>query len=253
MDHTPDRERREADDGRYMFIHIMKTAGTTLVHQLQREFPPESIYPSRTLDRRFPTDKEPYMTIRFVRDLSPARRSTIRLYTGHFPYMVSGLLGDVSTFTLLRDPVTRTISLLKQFKRRDERFHDHSLEAIYDDQYVFKHFIHNHQTRVFALRPEDQPRAVLRDISIDDAAYATAARNLASLDVIGVTERYEDFLQALQDRFGWWRDGIPAVRRQNVSQESWNVSRSLQRRIADDNIYDMQFYEHACSLTADSS
>ena len=81
-----------------------------------------------------PTDVTPYASIPKMLALSPERRARIRVYAGHLPYVASELLGfDVIRLTLLRDPVDRTVSMLKHVKRLFERYRELSLEEIYDD------------------------------------------------------------------------------------------------------------------------
>jgi hypothetical protein len=107
-----------SDPPKFFFVHVMKTGGTSLVFPLLREFPRDAVYPSAVRDRRHPNDAEPYISIADVSALTAARRADIRVYAGHFPFMVRDLIdGDVTTLTLLRDPVDRTVSLLKHFKR----------------------------------------------------------------------------------------------------------------------------------------
>ena len=89
--------------------------------------------------------------------LSPERRARIRVYAGHLPYVASELLGiDLVRLTLLRDPVDRTVSMLKHVKRLFERYAEFSLDAIYDDDAVFRHYLDNYQTKVFALTAEER-------------------------------------------------------------------------------------------------
>ena len=143
------------DSQRFFFVHIMKTGGTSLVFHLLANFAPDEVYPGER-DKRAPDDVEPYASIADVLALSPERREEVRFYSGHFPYFVRDLLGvDVATLTLLRDPVDRTISVLRHFKRLWSRFRDSSLDEIYDDEFVFRHYIENFQTRVFALTRDD--------------------------------------------------------------------------------------------------
>jgi Sulfotransferase family len=234
---------------RFLFIHVMKTAGTMFVSHLEKQFGAAAIYPNRQLDRRFPGDTESYTSINDLLALPAERRETIEVYTGHFPYMVRDMLNiELATFTILRDPVERTISQLKQFRRLQERYRPLSLEAIYDDEYVFRHFIHNHQTKIFSLVPADKPRAILRPIVIDENRFQLAKDNLAQVDVVGVTECFDEFIGELQRRFEWWEDGIAVGNRTNVSSESWSVEEALRRRIADDNSYDVDLYEYAKTL-----
>jgi hypothetical protein len=234
----------------FFFIHVMKTAGTTFVNHLEQQFAVDAIYPSIKLDGRFPTDVEPKISIPFLLALPAERHRSIQVYAGHFPYMVCDLLNrDLITCTILRDPVERTISVLKQFKRLEERYRSKPLEAIYEDPYIYRHFVHNHQTKVFSLTAEDHPRGVARPISIDAERLELAKANLARVDVVGLTERYDDFIVELKRRFGWWHGGGPALdRRRLVSSEPWTATPTFRRRIADDNIYDLEFYEHATVL-----
>src|ERR1700722_10289365 len=111
----------------------MKTGGTSLVVHLQKEFRPHEVYPDAGLDRRDPDDVAPYAAVGDLVALSSSRRAEIRLYAGHFPFAARDLIGtDVRTLTLLREPVERTISVLKHFKRLRDRYRDLSLEAIYE-------------------------------------------------------------------------------------------------------------------------
>ena len=232
----------------------MKTAGTSLVSDLTKTFPEEQIYPHRTLDRSHPADVEPYTNIADLRNLSAERRAAIHVYAGHFPYMASEMMGiDFVTLTLLRDPVERTVSVLKQFKRLTERLQESTLEEIYDDEFTFRHFVHNHQTKVFSLTEEDNPRAILRAIDVDEPRLAAAKANLETVDVIGLTERYPDFIEELRSRFGWWPAGLRQPARTNVSSESWAIDEPLRQRIALDNAIDLEFYDFARQLVEERS
>jgi hypothetical protein len=124
---------------RFFFVHVMKTGGTSFVFQLSANFAPAEVYPNEILDRRAPTDLEPYASLADLERLSPQRRAQIRVFTGHLPFAARELIGpDVVTLTLLRDPVERTISVLKHFKRLYARYRDLPLDAIYDDEIVYR-------------------------------------------------------------------------------------------------------------------
>ena len=172
--------RRRVGGRRFFFIHVMKTAGTTFVRQLQQQFPAEAIYPARDLDWTSPADVDAYINIPRLLAVPAERRAQIRVFTGHFPYMVCDQLDPaLVTMTVLRDPIERTISILKQHKRSEERFRDLPLEAVYDDRPIFRFFVENHQTKVFALAPDDNEVAINCGMTIDDARYARAKENLA--------------------------------------------------------------------------
>jgi len=259
-------------DPRFFFIHVMKTGGTSFVFQLLQNFEPDELYPS-AVDRDSPTDVTPYASIPKMLALSPERSDRIRVYTGHMPYVASELLGiDVIRLTLLRDPVDRTISMLKHVKRLFPSYSEFPLEAIYDDEPIFRHYLDNYQTKVFALTAEERARALAaaanptdsaaarpsvpnqrpfgpsQSIPVDGSRFEHAKANLATVDVIGLNERYGEFLDELHARFGWWPDGLRREARANVSSEDWEISNALRRRIADELAADMEFYEYAKEL-----
>jgi hypothetical protein len=250
------------DKLRFFFIHVMKTGGTSFVFQMLANFEPDEAYPS-AIDRSSPTDVTPYASIPKMLALSPERRARIRVYAGHLPYVASELLGfDVVRLTLLRDPVDRTVSMLKHVKRLFARYTEHSLEAIYDDDAVFRHYLDNSQTKVFALTAEERERALAatvpnadtaplaRSAPIEAGRFEQAKANLAKVDVVGLNESYGEFLDELHTRFGWWPNGVREQARANVSSEDWPVSAELRARIAADLAVDMEFYEFARELVS---
>jgi len=245
MSHGPDRAPGTAAQ-RFFFVHVMKTAGTTFVRQLRRQFPDEAIYPCPGLDWTAPTDVEAYINVPRLLAVPPARRAQIQVFTGHFPFMARDLLDpQLVTLTVLREPVARTISILKQCKRREDRFRDATLEEVYDDRRTYRFFVENHQTKVFALAPEDNEVAVNCGLTIDDARFARACENLERVDVVGLTERYDDFVGAVRERFGWWPEGVDLDERANVSGGDATVRAEFRERILADNAYDVRFYELA--------
>jgi hypothetical protein len=234
---------------RFFFIHVMKTAGTTFVQQLREQFPAEAMYPARTRDWIGEHDYDVYINIPRLLALPPERRAEICVYTGHFPYYVTELIDpNLATLTVLREPIARTISVLKHFKRVEERFRSCSLEEIYGDRQIFRFFVENHQTKVFSLDASDNEQAINCGLTLDDARFDRACANVARVDLLGLTEAYDDFVRTAQHRFGWWPDGVDLDIRTNLSTEDWDVAPGFRDRIAADNAYDVAFYEYARSL-----
>src|SRR5262245_37827654 len=252
-----------APQPRFFFIHVMKTAGTTFVLHLQRHFPPEQLYPCQGLDWTSRSDVGVYSSVPRLLALPEHRKSAIRVYSGHYPFVVHESLGDdFVTLTLLRDPVDRTVSMLKHLKRVDRRIRpehaDDPIEAIYDDELMYRVFIENFQAKTFAIgRDDDLPRAfplaetvvywealergeaveppdLARAIRVDNRRLEVALTNLARVDVVGLTENYDGFVTELRARCGWWTDVRPTARA-NVNAEQWDAPASLRRRIAADN------------------
>jgi hypothetical protein len=256
---------------RFFFVHLMKTGGTSFVSDMLRNFEPDEAYPN-AVDLRFPGDILPYWSVPHLLALTAERRARIRVYTGHLPYLASELLGlDVVRLTLLRNPIDRTVSMLKHAKRLFEGYASLALDEIYEDPHIFKYFIENYQTNAFAITAEERDRAMANPPEVRDGQRplavsvpedhtrraAIAARRferakstLAKVDVVGLNENYEAFLHELSMRFGWWPNGLPKLARMNVSSEDWTASPALRRRIAHDLTTDMEFYEYARELVA---
>ena len=85
-------------------------------------------------------------------------------------------------------------------------------------------------------------------MTIDDARFDLAKESLASVDVVGLTEAYGEFIDEIRSRFGWWPGGVDVYRRENASREGWTAEPELRARIAADNAYDVQLYEFAQEL-----
>jgi hypothetical protein len=250
---------REIPAERFFFIHVMKTGGTTVSFYLRTRFDPTTLFPNRELDihtdGRTLLDRH-HLRLPYVLGLSEERRHRIRGYTGHFPFVAGELLGGgFGTFTILRDPAARTVSMLRQLQRGP--WSDPSLtlgpsgyetlEEAYDEAEVFESLIHNHQTKIFSMTVADEPRGFMQILDIDEARLAVAKKNLATVDVVGLTEQFGLLLDDLQARFGW---DIPRDSRANATPGDARTppSQALLRRIADDNAIDFEFYEYAREL-----
>ena len=231
-----------APDTTYFFMHVMKTGGTTLVQQIQANFPSSAIFPpsGRTLERR-----RGYFLVDELRRIDPERRRSIRIYTGHFPFVASEIVGADVTLAVLRDPIDRTLSYLRHCKRYRPHMADMSLEQIYDDRWAYVTRIHNYQAKLFGMTIDDEPRSDLQVIEVDARRLETALANLERLDVLGLHERYPEFIETLRREHGWKMRDVPNMR---VSTEEWEVPPHLPERIAADNAADMAFYDRAREL-----
>lgn len=242
-----------------LFVHIMKTAGTTVVRNLRETFELDEIYPSGRLDLLHHAsgdlDVDHHLSVSYLLGLPPERRRTIRVYIGHFPYVVRELLGiELRAATLLRDPVERTLSLLHQLRRAQpwegsgpRPAAQRALEDLYEDPDVFGPLILDHQTKVLSMSPADEPRTFKDLIHVDEARLDRAKAALAEMDVVGTTEAFPDFLAATEARFGW---RVVKGARKNVTpaEDRVPVDPAFRRRIARDNAIDVELHRHASEM-----
>jgi hypothetical protein len=262
----------------FFFVHLMKTAGFTLALHLHQEFPGPAIYPA-SLDTTHVGDFDAKVNIQRLLDLPASRAEQIRCYALHMPYAVARMMEPKPiTFTLLRDPVDRTISMLRHFQTglsvipnstTDTRvapfYAGWPLEAIYDDQDVFRVFVENYQTASFA-RADFAFADMLRYFTarnetphpafpppLDRDSLRAAKQNLAEVDALGLAEHFDDFLDCLRLRFGFWANGLDRGLRVNASEIQEDVPRSFRARIAQDNCLDIELYEYGRELVVSDS
>lgn len=232
---------------RFFFLHVMKTAGWTLRRQIGANFEPAAVYPCKDLD---PDVFRANFELARLTSLPESRRAQIRVFSGHFPLMATDLVGgQLTTITILRDPVERTLSLLRQRRAIHKAEEPLSLEEIYEDPFLFSALIHDHQAKLFALTQEDRPDSYMHELEIDASRLQAAKRNLEQVDVVGTQDRFEELWSELERRFGWRR---APLRDWNVrSGPPGHVPASFRKRIAEDNRRDMEFFEHARALCAE--
>jgi hypothetical protein len=230
-------------DERFFFVHLQKTAGTSLVKRVQAQFPMRAVYPNGS-------DGDIVACVISVEHLLErwaARGDEIRFVSGHFPLCVTELLGGgFRTLTVLRDPLERTLSYLRHHRQRTEADAALSLEAVYDDEFRFHGLVHNHMTKMLSLLPEEMDAGALTRVEFDRERLERAKRRLSEVDAVGLQDDFEAFCDEVSRRFGW-RLGEPV--RMNVT-EPVEPAAELRERILADNAFDVELYEFACELVA---
>lgn len=233
------------EPAKLFFVHLMKTGGASFRARLRTVVPDNRIFPNTEDDADLLSAN---MDIQALLGLDAARRERTDVYTGHFPFVVTRLFPEpVWTAAIVRDPLGRTISYLKHCRRYEPRFAGWELEAIYDDPMKYPTLIRNYQAKLFAMCETDRLETQLDVVEVDEDRLRVAKDNLEAVDVLGLHERYDEFVTAVCGRTGWsfgqvgrWRESRPE-----------RVPDSLRERILADNSMDVRFYEHARQVVAD--
>ncbi len=227
---------------------------------LRETFPLHEIYPHAPEDLRYDDDGldiEHHLRVPYLLSLPPARTAKIRVYIGHFPYVVREMMPvPVRAASVLREPVARTLSLLRQIKRqqpwedptgRRRPVAELPLEEVYEHPRVFGPLVQNHQTKIFSMTPADDPQTYMDVIDVDEARLARATESLGELDVLGVMDHFDLFVDDVEAAFAW---NVVRGARKNVTPEEdlGPVSPAFARRIAADNALDVELYERARAL-----
>lgn len=226
---------------RFFFVHLQKTAGTTLIKRFQRHLDESVVYPNES-------DGDIVACVISVEHLMErwrARGDEIRFVSGHFPLCTAELLGgDFTTLTVLREPVERTLSYLRHHRKVTPTDREASLEEVYEDSFRFHGLVHNHMVKMFSLTLEEMTDGALTRVEFTEERLARAKERLAGIDALGLQEHFEEFCADLTRRFGW---SLDQPRRMNFT-EPCEVSDAFRARIAEDNAMDVELYRFALQL-----
>jgi hypothetical protein len=217
-----------------IFLHIPKTAGTTLNRIIEWQYHPLQIF---TIDpHRIRATPER------LKQLSEKRRRRLRVVRGHMFYGIHELLPQGKTYiTMLRDPVARAVSayhfilrrplnpLHKKVKREGLTLED--CLRLFPER-------HNLQCRLIA--------GIMDTAISDERLLDKAKQNLAkSFSVVGICERFEESLALISHRFGW---KIGFYENQKVARQRHCVEPELAALIREHNRFDVELYEFGKSL-----
>jgi hypothetical protein len=229
-------------------VHIMRTGGTALRERLINHFGELAVYPAAGVDGSDPS--EMYLSVDRLRQRLAARGDEIRVITGHFPLRTKELIsGPVTTLTLLRNPVDRMLSYLRQ--ERDDKLGraikrstpeagraGRPLEEIYASLHGLAD---NNMTKMFSLTPSEMSATVRNGRRVNREHLERAKEALTNLDAVGFQERFEDFCEELSSRFDWSLGDRVIVN----TADPIEASESLRDQIATDNALDIELYEFA--------
>ncbi len=228
-----------AENRKIIFLHIPKTAGTTLNRIIDWEYNPLRIY---SINGRYFRD-----SYRKLITYPPSRLGGMTLFRGHMPFGLHRLLGAPSTYiVVLRDPVERAIS--QYFFAVNRKIHkDHSqISRQTLDEFVRSSPYNNAQTKLLAGQNRDYD-FIGGDCT--EATLAAAKENLSQyFTLLGLTERFEETLALAKVLLGWkiarWANFRVTPRRPRKEA----ISAETRALIAQCNNFDMALYQFAADL-----
>jgi len=187
-----------AGDPTVIFLHIGKTAGTTLRQVLRRNFPSSDIMLVRVHGRPREETLDRFAT------LPEDVRAHPRLIVGHTVFGLHKYVPRPCTYiTLVREPLGLVLSQYR-FVLRTPGHRHHELvtsEHMSVVEYICSGIsmeMDNSQTRAIA-GDRSTPYGGCTDVMLE-----TAKRNIEeAFAVVGLTERFDETLILLQKTFGW--------------------------------------------------
>ena len=223
---------------RYFFIHVPKSAGTSMFRIFRDLLGPENVGP---------------MLADFGQvDIEAVSR--FRLLGGHMEFHEIGRFGQRRLFTVLRHPVDHVISRYCFYRSPLTAFatdplaqmsKDLSLEELVaqEPQGTLRFFFN---TAVWQLAGLGFSK---HQSGSEVEALRLAKDHLAQCDFVGILEQFTDSLDLMSYTFGWPPvEGIP---KENVTPDRVPLRRidpELQRRIRERSCLDMELYEYGLSL-----
>jgi hypothetical protein len=214
------------------FWHIPKTAGMSVWAWLEPHFPKEAVYPSHLLPD-------------LLRDAADPDLRTKRLFRGHFADAPLRLVSRrLTTLTVLREPVSRTMSHLAHVERAPEHpMHDRvvsytgDLDGLLRDPVVCR-MLTDFQCRYLGVPfapdavPEDDaawlvpPESPLRAMMAFEMAplpprralLLSALARLARVDHVGTSEALEILFRSVAASRGW--PPVTEMPRENMRSEA---------------------------------
>jgi hypothetical protein len=194
-----------------IFLHIPKTAGTTLKHILKLKY--LSSCPSYFFNHRhvlgYYNIYEHEERIQCIKNLSKTQRRKVSYFEGHYGYGVHKLFPQRSLYiTLLRDPLERMLSTYYHFQDPINR-EMHNLpknvslmKLLSYGQSFNAHFFDNAQVRYLAGEDgnfiEEEPNKLNPEM-LEVAKSRLSQNNL----IFGLTEHFDESLLLFQRKLGW--------------------------------------------------
>ncbi len=229
---------------RFFFLHLQKTAGTSLLRALRHWFPPEDVYPGKEdTGKRGGTIDVDHLMGRWAEV-----GDRTRLVAGHFPLCTTELMGGgFRVFTVLREPVERTLSFLRHQKKLDPWAAERTLEEIYSDPFRLHGFVHNHMVKMLAISREEMTHGALTLTFFEEEHLERAQQALEHrVEVFGFQHDMAEFHRRLEAAFGW---SLPEPEVTNTTKPL-EVDDAFRQRIAEDNALDVRLYRFAQELEA---
>ena len=232
--------RAVAAEEAVIFLHVPKTAGTTLNRLIEWEYPFFEMYSVDPVFFRWSASH--------LWQLPARRLKRTRMFKGHMLFGLHKILPQPATYiTVLRDPIDRVISafyfmrsyvlhpLYWKFKRENWTLED----------FVRRSPRENVQSKILAGAEYNSP--------CTDEVFEQAKENLfGHFSVVGLSERFEESLALMKLRFGWKLQHYSSFNVTHARPKKRDLPQSTLDLIVEKNSFDLALYQWAAKLFEDA-
>jgi len=219
-----------------IFLHVPKTAGTTLNRLIEWEY---DLFEMYSVDPVFFK-----WSAAHLRKLSKERLRRIRVFKGHMLFGLHEAIPQPATYiTVLRDPIERVLSAF-YFMR------SYKLHPLYwkfkRENWTLEDFVRrsprtNVQCKIIA-------GAVYEDPCTPEI-FEQAKHNLRQhFSVVGLSERFEESLALMKLRFGWKLKSYTSFNVTRPRPKKRDLAQSTLELITEKNSFDIMFYDYCAKL-----
>jgi len=223
------------------FLHIPKTAGSTITLILRRQYRGKGMF---NFTGDFSSDVKRYYA------LSDDVRENMNLFTGHSPF-VTGIreVDEIAIITLLRDPVNRVKSYCQHVS--EGKISDPS-NTIFTQPFRLDDFLErengelsNLQTRML-INTKKGGDPLFRDLSSAEARDRALDNLFNKISIFGLQEYFDESLINFQTKLGWKTIFYSPINTKNMGKLIDFKEHHLEK-IAELNKIDIEVYHSAKS------
>jgi hypothetical protein len=232
--------RAAAADEAVIFLHVPKTAGTTLNRLIEWEYPLFEIYSIDPVFFRWSASH--------LWQLPARRLKRMRMFKGHMLFGLHKVLPQRATYiTVLREPIDRVISAF--YFMRSYMLHP-AYWQFRRENWTLEDFVRrlpreNAQSKILAGGEFNSP--------CTEEIFEQAKENLfRHFSVVGLSERFEESLALMKLRFGWKLQRYSSFNVTRARPKKRDLPQTTLDLIVEKNSFDVALYECAAKLFEDA-
>ena len=214
----------------FVFIHVPKTAGTSLRKIIEKNYRPEQLF--------FVYDKHPgFYSINDMKKLKSEDIKNFKIIMGHFPFNKVFFPAEKMRFvTMVREPIERVISYYHHIMTHNNEWRGKRISLLKYLEISGDLQLQDHQTRVLS---------GVNHNPVTEVHFEKAIENISNyFDHIGLSERFNETVDYFINLLGWqekelYYENVSIDRPDATSYSIYELD-----KIRENNQYDIKLYKY---------